>query len=292
MNRELRTASVNRTAGNRTAGNRNGDTIGSMDDLHVAIAAAQAGAKIVTAFFGASPDPEYKGKFDPVTAVDRAAEEAIVDVISASRPKDAVLAEEGGGTVHGGRHWIVDPLDGTVNFVHGIPHVSVSIALYDGTKGLVGVVYDPLRDELFTAFDGGGARLNGHVISVSDVTDINRSIVATGFPYDHDVHAESLSIVVREMLREINGLRRMGSAALDLAWVAAGRYDAYWELGIAPWDGAAGMVLVREAGGIVTDPFGRQSSPSMGLVVSSNGHLHDQIRTIVETWMPASLVQP
>jgi myo-inositol-1(or 4)-monophosphatase len=263
-----------------------------MDDLHIAIAAAQAGAEIITDYFGASPDPDYKGKFDPVTAVDRAAEEAIIDVIVSARPDDAVLAEESGGTVDAGRHWIIDPLDGTVNFVHGIPHISVSIALYDGTTGLVGVVNDPLRDELFTAINGGGARLNGHVISVSDVSDINRSIVATGFPYDHDVHAESLSIVVREMLREINGLRRMGSAALDLAWVAAGRYDAYWELGIAPWDGAAGMVLVREAGGIVTDPFGRQSTPSMGLVVATNGHLHDQIRSIVEAWMPADLVQP
>lgn len=287
MNREHRTAS-----GIRTAGDPNGDTIGVMDDLHVAIAAAQAGAEIITEYFGAAPDPEYKGKFDPVTAVDRAAEEAIVDVIASARPEDEVLAEESGGTHHPGRHWIIDPLDGTVNFVHGIPHISVSIALYDGTKGLVGVVYDPLRDELFTAFDGGGARLNGHVISVSDVTDIGRSVVATGFPYDHDVHAESLSIVVREMLKEINGLRRMGSAALDLAWVAAGRYDAYWELGIAPWDGAAGMVLVREAGGVVTDPFGRQSSPSMGLVVSTNGHLHNQIRSIVEAWMPADLVRP
>jgi len=263
-----------------------------MDDLHIAIAAAQAGAKIITAYFGASPDPEYKGKFDPVTAVDLAAEEAIIGLIASARPDDEIMAEESGGSPRTGRQWIVDPLDGTVNFVHGIPHISVSIALYDGTKGLVGVVYDPLRDELFTASNGGGARLNGHVISVSDVTDINRSIVATGFPYDHDVHAESLSIVVREMLREVNGLRRMGSAALDLAWVAAGRYEAYWEFGIAPWDGAAGMVLVREAGGVVTDPFGRQSSPSMGLVVSSNGHLHDQIRSIVEAWMPADLVQP
>lgn len=287
MSREHRTASSN-----RTAGIPNRYIIGPMDDLHVAIAAAQVGAEIIATYFGASPDPEYKGKFDPVTAVDHAAEEAIIDVISRARPDDPILAEEGGGTTHAGRHWIIDPLDGTVNFVHGIPHVCVSVALYEGTKGLVGVVHDPLKDELFTAIDGGGARLNGHVISVSDTTNINRAIVATGFPYDHDIHAESLSIVVREMLREIAGLRRMGSAALDLAWVAAGRYDAYWEFGIAPWDGAAGMILVREAGGIVTDPFGRRSSPSMGLVVSTNGHLHDQIRSIVESWMPAELVQP
>ncbi len=279
-------------AGDQTARNPKSDTIEAMDDLHVAIAAARAGADIVAAYFGASPDPEYKGKFDPVTAVDRAAEEAILDVLADERPDDTVTAEETGGEIRGGRHWIVDPLDGTVNFVHGIPHVSVSVALYDGTKGLVGVVHDPLRDELFTAFDGGGARLNGHVISVSNVQNVSRSIVATGFPYDHDRRADELSVVVREMLREINGLRRMGSAALDLAWVAAGRYDAYWELGIAPWDGAAGMVLVREAGGIVTDPFGRRSSPSMGLVVATNGHLHDKLRSIVEAWMPADLVQP
>ena len=263
-----------------------------MDDLHVAITAAQAAAEIISEYFGTPPDPEYKGKFDPVTAVDRAAEEAILAIIGDARPDDEVLAEERGGTTHPGRHWIVDPLDGTVNFVHSIPHVSVSIALYDGNRGLVGVVYDPLRDELFTATDGGGARLNGHVISVSGVTDINRSIVATGFPYDHDVKAESLSIVVREMLREVNGIRRMGSAALDLAWVAAGRYDGYWELGTAPWDVAAGLVLVREAGGIVTDPFGRAATPTTELVVSSNGHLHERLRSIVEAWMPADLVNP
>lgn len=263
-----------------------------MDDQHVAIAAARAGGDIVAEHFGASPDTEYKGKFDPVTAVDRAAEAAVLAVIEEFRPADEVMAEESGGTFHEGRHWIVDPLDGTVNFIHGIPQVSVSVALYEGTKGLVGVVYDPLRDELFTAVHDEGARLNGHVISVSDTRDLGRAVVATGFPYDHDERAEELAIVVREMLRHVNGLRRFGSAALDLAWVAAGRFDAYWELGIAPWDGAAGEILVREAGGVVTDPLGRQSTPMMGLVVGSNGHLHDALRRIVETWMPLSMIEP
>lgn len=263
-----------------------------MDDLHVAISAARAGAEIVKARFGGPQNPRYKGNFDPVTAVDHAAEAAILEIIKSERPDDQIMAEESGGEVHTGRHWIVDPLDGTVNFVHSIPHVSISIALYDGDRGLVGVVYDPLRDELFTATDGGGARLNGHVISVSNVADLNKSVVATGFPYNHDTYADSLSIVVREVLRQVNGIRRMGSAALDLAWVAAGRYDAYWELGIAPWDGAAGIVLVREAGGVVTDPFGRPTTPMRGLVVSSNGSIHDHLRTIVEAWMPAHLVTP
>jgi len=263
-----------------------------MDDLHVAIAAAKVGGKIVAEHFGLSPDPEYKGRFDPVTAVDRAAETAVLEVIDEHRPSDEVMAEESGGTVHAGRHWIVDPLDGTVNFVHGIPQVSVSVALYEGTKGLVGVVYDPLRDELFSAADGEGARLNGHVISVSETRELERAVVATGFPYDHDERADELAIVVREVLRHVNGIRRFGSAALDLAWVAAGRFDAYWELGIAPWDGAAGEIIVREAGGTVTDPLGRDSTPMMGQVVASNGHLHGELRTIIESWMPLAMIKP
>ena len=263
-----------------------------MDDLHLAIEAAKAGGDIVARYFGAPPDAEYKGKFDPVTAVDRASEEAILGLIRTHRPDDEILAEESGGTAHPGRHWIVDPLDGTVNFVHSIPHVSVSIALYDGDDAVVAVVYDPLKDELFSAASGEGARLNGHVITVSDQHDLEKSVIATGFPYNHDEIADELAVVVREMLRNANGIRRMGSAALDLAWVAAGRYEGYWELGIAPWDGAAGMLLVREAGGVVTDPFGRDSTPFMGLVVSSNGHIHDRFRSVVESWMPMRLVDP
>ncbi|MDK1018725.1 MAG: inositol monophosphatase family protein [Actinomycetota bacterium] len=263
-----------------------------MDDLHVAIESARAGGAIVAEHFGAPTNPQYKGKFDPVTAVDLASEEAVLSVINAHRPEDAVMAEESGGTRHEGRHWIVDPLDGTVNFVHGIPHISVSVALYDGDRGLVGVVYDPLRNELFTASAGGGAELNGRTIGVSTTDVLSRAVVATGFPYDHDVKAEGLSIVLREVLREVAGLRRFGSAALDLAWVAAGRYDGYWELGIAPWDGAAGHILVREAGGLVTDPSGHSSTPSMGLVVASNGTLHDGLRAIIESWSPTDLTTP
>ena len=260
-----------------------------MDDLAVAIEAAQAGAAVVAANFGDRQRPHYKGRFDPVTATDKAAEAAILEVLTEYRPDDHVLAEEGGGSILAGRQWIVDPLDGTVNFVHSIPQISVSVALYDGAVGQVGVVYDPLRDELFTAANGGGAFLNGSVMRSSPTADLSTAVVATGFPYDHDVHADALSVVVREMLRHVNGLRRFGSAALDLAWVAAGRFDAYWELGIAPWDGAAGMLLVREAGGRVTDPFGAASTPANGLVVATNGLLHEQIRPIIEQFCPMHL---
>jgi myo-inositol-1(or 4)-monophosphatase len=263
-----------------------------MDDLHLAIDAAHAGGDIIRRFFGSAADPSYKGKFDPVTAVDRASEEVIVDLIRTQHPGDVFLAEESGGDTSDGRHWIIDPLDGTVNFVHGIPHIAVSIALYDGPQAVLGVVYDPMRDEMFTAVEGEGARLNGHLLAVSGESTLERSVVATGFPYDHDQHADELSVVVREVLRRVNGIRRFGSAALDLAWVAAGRYEGYWELGIAPWDGAAGLLLVREAGGRVTDPYDRPSTPFMGLVIATNGHIHEDLRTIVESWMPMRLVDP
>lgn len=262
-----------------------------MDDLNIAIEAARAGGAVVAAHFGSSPPPDFKSRFDPVTEVDREAEVAVLAVLHTHRPDDPVMAEESGGERHAGRHWIVDPLDGTVNFVHNLPHVAVSVALYSGDSGLVGVVFDPLRDELFAAREGGGATLNGSGIHVSQTVEMERAIVATGFPYDHDVKADDLAVVLREVLRQVAGIRRMGSAALDLAWVAMGRYDAYWELGIAPWDGAAGHLLVREAGGIVTDPGGVESTPSMGRVVAANPTLHPLIREIIDQWMGPSLRQ-
>lgn len=261
-----------------------------MDDLDVAMEAARAGGAIVADGFGRGFAADYKAKFDPVTAIDKAAEAAIIDVVASHRPDDAILAEESGGTVAPGRQWIIDPLDGTVNFVHAIPQVAVSVALYDGTAGVAGAIYDPLRDEMFAAQSGMGATLNGDPISVSETEGLNKSVVATGFPYDHDVYAEELSIVVREVLRHVNGLRRFGSAALDLAWVAAGRFDAYWELGIAPWDGAAGMLMLREAGGVVTDPWGGPSTPYRPLVVASNALVHEELRIIIEKFCPSHLV--
>lgn len=261
-----------------------------MHDLAVALKAAHAGAAVVREHFGTALDADYKRKFDPVTAVDRAAEAAIIHVISTEKPDDGILAEEGGGAARDGRYWIIDPLDGTVNFVHSIPQVAVSVALWDGSQALVGVVIDVLRNEVFVAQSGLGATLNGQKMTVSDRSELSTCIVGTGFPYDHDVHADGLSVVVREVLREVNGLRRFGSAALDLAWVAAGRFDAYWELGIAPWDGAAGMLLVREAGGTVTDPWGTPSDPFRPLVVASNTVIHEDIRSIVHDNLPSHMV--
>ena len=231
-----------------------------------------------------------KGKFDPVTEVDHRAEKAIVEVIRSHRPDDGILAEEGGGVSAPGRHWIIDPMDGTVNFLHGIPQVSVSIACYDGEEALAGVVYDPLREELFAARAGGNATLNGASISVSETSELVDAVVATGFPYDHDHYAEEYTAVVSAVLREVNGIRRLGSAALDLAWTAAGRYEGYWELGLAPWDHAAGALVVRAAGGIVTDPFGTATTPTSRLLVAGNEVLQATLLAIVRTAMPDRLV--
>jgi myo-inositol-1(or 4)-monophosphatase len=248
-----------------------------MNDLDLALAAARVGGAIILEAFGGRYDAEYKGRHDPVTKVDHASEEAIIELIRTERPDDAIVAEESGGLESSGRHWIIDPLDGTVNFIHGIPQIAVSVGLWEGTTPLSGVVLDPLRDETFTAETGKGARLNGAEIRVSPTEQLDRAVVATGFPYDHADHAPEYAAALGAVLGSVNGIRRFGSAALDLAWVAAGRFDAFWELGIAPWDQAAGILLVREAGGRVTDPFGNDSLPGTRLVMATNGTLHDAL---------------
>lgn len=252
-----------------------------LSDLDLALSAAAAGAEIVRSAFGGAQNHERKGKFDPVTTTDLASEQAILSLLREHRPDDLVLAEESGGTRTTGRTWIVDPLDGTVNFVHGIPEVAVSVALYDADGGVVGVVHDVCRDEVFAAERNAGATLDGEPLSVSATETIEHAVVATGFPYDHDQRADDLAALMREALKRVNGIRRLGAAALDLAWVAAGRYDGYFEMGIAPWDGAAGHLLVRESGGQVTDPDGVPSDPFMALVVASNGHIHADLLSFV-----------
>jgi myo-inositol-1(or 4)-monophosphatase len=268
---------------------RNRPRVALMSDLDVAIAAARAGGAVLLEGFGRAIDADYKGRFDPVTEIDRAAERAIVQLVARERPDDAIVAEESGGDEYGGRHWLIDPLDGTVNFIHGIPHISVSVALWEGSRAVVGVVFDPLRDELFTAAAGIGAQLNGAAIGVTATDSLERAVVATGFPYDHGDHAAAYAGVLAAVLEQVNGIRRFGSAALDLAWVAAGRYDGYWELGVAPWDQAAGIVLVREAGGLVTDPFGSPSVPATQMVLASNGVLHGPLVDIVSPRVPEHL---
>ena len=223
-------------------------------DRDVAIAAAEAGADVIRRAFGRAVTPEWKGSVNPVTEVDRAAESAVLEVIASLRPEDAVLAEEQGGqTEPVGRRWIVDPLDGTVNFVHAIPQVAVSVGLWDGTFPVAGAVIDVMRGEVFSAAMGGGAHLGEKPIRVSTRTRLTECVVATGFPYDRDIRGPAYTAAMGQVMTRVRDVRRLGSAALDFAWVACGRFDGFWEYGLLPWDVAAGLVLVHEAGGLSAD---------------------------------------
>ena len=260
-----------------------------MDDLELALAAAAEGATVVRAGFGGHAMTEQKGRLDPVTDVDRASEAAIVGLITTHRPDDGVLGEEGSFRVSVGRRWIIDPLDGTVNFIHGIPHVGVSVALWDGDEPVAGVVVDVARDEVFAAARGSGATHQGEPIHVSTVTELHRSVIVTGFPYDHDKHADAYVKPVAAVLAEVNGIRRTGSAALDFCWVAAGRFDGYWEYSIRPWDAAAGVLIAAEAGAMVTDVWGNDAGPEMNSVLAANPSLHPQIMDLISPLIPAHI---
>jgi myo-inositol-1(or 4)-monophosphatase len=192
---------------------------------------------------------------DPVSEADRAAERLIAARLEAARPDDGLLGEEGQAPRRGstGLRWVVDPLDGTVNFLYGIPAWCVSIACEDDRGALVGVVHDPNRDETFRASRGGGAWCGEHRLAVTGVDDLARTLVATGFAYDPAMRGD-WGTEVADLLTHVRDVRRGGSAALDLAWTAAGRFDAYLEFGLAPWDWAAGSLLVSEAGGALSRP--------------------------------------
>lgn len=260
-----------------------------MNDLELATLAAQTGADIVREAFGKHRTTEQKGRLDPVTEVDRASEAAIVDLLMTHRPDDGLLGEEGSSRDSSGRRWIVDPLDGTVNFIHGIPHVGISVALYDGDQPLVGVIQDPLHDEVFAAELGGGTTCNGETIAVSATTEMHRAVVVTGFPYDHDRYAAAYGRTVAAVLAEVNGVRRIGSAALDFGWLAAGRFDGYWEYGLGAWDMAAGALIVTEAGGVITDTHGGKFTPDCRHFVAANPHLHETLRAVIEPVLPDHL---
>lgn len=216
---------------------------------------------------------------DLVTEVDHACEVLIVEAIQQARPDDAILAEEGHGEDTAGRdwRWVIDPLDGTTNYAHGYPRFCVSIGVEHRGKRQVGVVYDPLLDELYHATRGGGAWLGERRLSVSAQAELGRALVATGFAYDvHRSSADNAACFAR-MLKAARGIRRDGSAALDLCYVAAGRFDAYWELKLHAWDVAAGNLIVEESGGRISDADGGPAPMDGSSVVATNGLLHDQV---------------
>jgi myo-inositol-1(or 4)-monophosphatase len=213
---------------------------------------------------------------DLVTEVDKACEKHLVSALALERPHDGVLAEEGSGVERPGAtyRWVIDPLDGTTNYAHGYPRFAVSIAVEREGAQAIGVVYDPLLDELYHARAGGGAHRNGRRISVSRETELRRALVSTGFAYDKAITDDDNTREFRAFLKQAREVRRDGSAALDLCYVAAGRFDAYWEYKLSPWDVAAGTLIVTEAGGRVTDTLGGGAFRSGRQVLASNGAIH------------------
>jgi myo-inositol-1(or 4)-monophosphatase len=220
---------------------------------------------------------------DLVTEVDRACEAHLVAALASERPHDSVLAEEGGGTERPGAtyRWVIDPLDGTTNYAHGYPRFAVSIGVEEAGEPAVGVVYDPLLDECYHAVAGGGAFRNGRSIHVSPETAFDRALLATGFAYDKRENDDNLS-EFRAVLKTARELRRDGSASLDLCYVACGRLDGYWEHKLKPWDVAAGGLIVREAGGRVTDRRGGPAWRSGAEIVATNGALHDALLAVLD----------
>ncbi len=222
---------------------------------------------------------------DLVTEVDRACEELIVNGLAAERPDDAVVAEEGGGCdrADAAWRWVVDPLDGTTNYAHAYPRFCVSIGVERDGVRTVGVVYDPLLDELFSAVRGEGARMNGNLLSISDVSELGNALVATGFAYDVRRNAEDNVNHFIAFLKRSRALRRDGSAALDLCYVAAGRLDGFWELRLHAWDVAAGLLIVDEAGGRTSDLMGNPPPGSGAECLASNGRIHDAMLDILRS---------
>jgi myo-inositol-1(or 4)-monophosphatase len=218
---------------------------------------------------------EHKSEIDLVTEFDRRSEQLILSRVRAAYPTHAIRAEESGAHAGDEYEWLVDPLDGTTNFAHGLPIFAVSIGLARGGTLLAGAVYDPTRDELFAAEAGAGAALNGAPLRVSAQSDLNRALLVTGFPYDVRTNPRNnLAQFLRLQMRS-QAVRRLGSAALDCCYVAAGRLDGYWELRVNAWDVAAGTLIVREAGGRVTTLEGDEDCLEGETFVASNGHIHE-----------------
>ena len=249
--------------------------------LNVMTAAAQKAARGLVRDFGEIENLQVskKGPADFVSNADKKAEKTLVYELSKARPNFGVLLEEG-GEIEGSdtsNRWIIDPLDGTSNFLHGLPHFSISIALERDGEPFAGVIYETVTDQMFAAENGIGAYLNNRRLRVSARTKLEESLFATGIPFagkdDHDRFLTQL----KEVMAVSAGVRRFGSAALDLAYVAAGRFEGFWEIGLQPWDIAAGIVLVREAGGFVTDVAGGNGMMESGEIIAANDHIHGML---------------
>ena len=263
--------------------------------LNIMVKAARRASQIINR---ASQDIEHlqittKQQNDFVTEVDKAAEAAIIDVLRDAYPDYGILAEESGETFGSGSgsdyQWIIDPLDGTTNFIHGFPQYAVSIALaYKGQLNQA-VVYDTTRNEMFTASKGGGAFLNERRIRVTKCLKLESALIGTGFPFRMFNHIDTFLAVFKELTQRSSGVRRAGSAALDPAYVACGRLDGFWEFGLAPWDMAAGCLLISEAGGLVSDLSGGEDYLQTGNIVGGTPKVFSQLLQVIDAHRSATL---
>jgi myo-inositol-1(or 4)-monophosphatase len=251
--------------------------------VEVAIEAAKAAGEILKENLGKSLEIGFKGEINLVTDIDINSEKTIVQIIRNKYPDHQILTEEGEGQKGDSSHkWIIDPLDGTTNYAHGYPCFCVSIAFEKNGDVLFGVIYDPVLDELFTAEKGSGACLNGRKIRVSSTDKLIHGMLATGFPYDLRESQNNNLIHFDNFIMSAQAIRRAGSAALDLCYVAMGRFDGFWELKLSPWDMAAGSLIVREAGGIVSDFKGGTFDIYSKEILASNGRIHDGMVEILK----------
>lgn len=240
--------------------------------LNIAVRAARRAGDIIARYSQRLDEVTVtsKRRNDFVTEVDRLAEQAIKEVVHRAYPDHAFLAEESGAEGSGETVWIVDPLDGTTNFIHGIPHYAVSIGIRHRGRLEHGVVYDPIRQELFTASRGAGAQLDGRRVRVAQRRSLDEAVIGTGIPFRDLTHVDAYFGMLKTITGKTAGIRRAGAAALDLAYVAAGRLDGFWELGLQPWDIAAGVLLVQEAGGVTGDLEGEPRFMDTGNIVCGN----------------------
>lgn len=250
--------------------------------LDVAINAARRAGRLLLDLSGSRLKVEKKGKVDLVTDADRRSEELVRNIIREKFPEHEFIAEEGTRSKSDSRYrWLVDPLDGTTNYAHGFPVWCVSIALLRGDDIITGCVYNPNLDECFTAEAGTGAYLNGEKISVSDTEKLDDSLLATGFPYDIRETDDDNLREFTAFYKRAQAVRRAGAAALDLAYVACGRFDGFWEFKLAPWDIAAGILMITEAGGRATSYSGNNYDIYKGELLASNGLIHERMREIL-----------
>lgn len=255
--------------------------------LNFAVATVREAGAVLRDYYRTGVTVKYKGEIDLITEADHASEALILNRIRSAYPDCAILAEESGASANSSPYvWIADPLDGTTNFAHGLPIFSVTVALLVNGVIEVGATYDPIYDELYTARRGQGAYLNGERLHVSAVSTLDKALLVTGFPYDRRTNPNNNIKQFADFSLRAHGVLRLGSAALDLAAVAAGRLDGYWEFKINPWDVAAGVLLVTEASGQVTMPDGSPLDLYARKIVASNGLIHNEMLQVLTESKP------